>query len=364
MKKINLTLIVIAFLVFAGIVGGVYHAGRHRKPLVFVDIPGATLDWINKIRDRNSTSISVVDYGPFNWDNSEDIGQLENSPWTSIDTDPNFIIYYKADPSGLNVQNARRVLAVANEAIGEVQLLMGRYPYPAECNGRKLAIYLPVSDAEYASIINELAGTTCNSAGSIGMHICHVGPLGSLTDGIVIHHTCFDYEQCRDNWYDVVLRHEMNHFAFYSSIDFSKDVNHPLWIVEGLAEYASRSREQVQDRDSIVFIKDKCDIYDEFPLETNSAYWAGRSFYQFIEDTKGEVAVKSFITTLYRDNLESSLMVPFESDTLDLKNRWVRDMINRASPAGELAGILDGTAIGDALQNLIPEDYTLAVDAL
>lgn len=342
MKKINLTAIIFAFFIFAGIVAGVYHAGRQRKPLVFVEIPLESIDWIQKIRDFNSTSISVVDYGPFNWDNTDDLGQSENSVWTNIDTDPNFIVYYKTDLTGLNAQNARRVLEVANQTIGEVQMLMGRYPYPSTCNGRKLAIYLPSSEAEYATTINDLAGEVCNSAGSIGMHICHIGPLGALTDGIVLHPKSFDFEGYRENWFDVVLKHEMNHFALYSSIDFNKVVNHPLWVIEGLAEYACWSRGQVQDRDSITFIQNKCDIYGEFPLEQNSAYWAGRSFYQFIEDTKGKTAVKSFITTLYGNDLQHSLTVPFESDTLDLKNRWVEDMMKRTDQEGNLASLLEG----------------------
>lgn len=341
MKKINLTAIVIAFFVFAGVVAGVYHAGRHRKPLVFVEIPLESMDWIQKIKDFNSTSISVVDYGPFNWDNTDDLGQGENSVWTNIDTDPNFIVYYKTDQTGLNVQNARRVLATANETIDEIQQLMGRYPYPSTCNGRKLSIYLPATPAEYAQTIDELAGESCNSAGSVGMHICHIGPLGALTDGIVLHPTCFDFERVRQNWFDVVLKHEMNHFVLYSSIDFGKVVNHPLWVVEGLAEYACWTRGQVQDKDSISFIQTKCDLYDEFPLEKNSAYWAGRSFYQFIEDTKGKTAVKSFITTLYANDLQQSLMVPFEADTLDLKNRWVDDMMKKIQPEGDLGTLLE-----------------------
>lgn len=377
MKKISLIAILAAFLFIAGIVGGVYHVGRQRMPLVFVDIPTSSLEWIEKIKESNTTSISVEEYGPFNWDNSDDVGQGENTTWSNIDEDPNFIVYYKKEPTGLNVQNARRVLGAANEAIGEIQTLMGWYPYPSECNGRKLAIYMATNEAEYATTINELAGTTCNSSGSIGMHVCHIGPLGSLTDGIVLHHSCFDYSLPHENWYDVVLRHEMNHFAFYSSINFGNGVSHPLWIIEGLAEYASKSRGQVQDADSIAFIKDKCDIYAEFPLEKNSAYWAGRSFYQFVKDTKGDVAVKSFITSLYENNLEESLNVPFDSDTLDLKNRWVEDMIRRSVPEDQLAALLE-SAVGEdmsgtlnnvlsILQGEIPEGYDLkdaATDAL
>ena len=329
MKKSSLTFIVTAFLVFAFVVGGVYYTGRQRKPLVFVEIPTLSHDWVKKIMDFNMINISIVDFGPFNWDNAEDPGQ-DQTKWLSIDTDPNFVVYYKKDQTSLNVQNARRVLALANDAVGEIQDLMGRYPYPESCNGRKLAIYLPSNAAEYSSIINSLAGKTCNSASSIGMHICHIGPLGALTDGIVLHPTCFDYEGPMENWADCVLRHEMNHFAFMSFIDFSKGINHPLWIVEGLAEYASWERGQVQSKDSIDFIHTKCDIDGEFPLESNAAYWAGRSFYQFVEDSRGTVAVKSFITDLYRHSLRESLQRPFETDTIPVKQLWVEDMKHRA----------------------------------
>ena len=329
MKKSSFIFILIAFLVFAFIIGGVYHTGRQRKPLVFVEIPPMSFDWVEKIKDWNSTNVSIVDYGPFNWDNTEDVGQ-DPTKWECIDTDPNFMIYYKKDQTSLNVQNARRVLGVANEAIGEIQELMGRYPYPETCNGRKLAIYLPSNPAEYASTINTLAGETCSSASTIGMHICHIGPLGALTDGIVLHPMCFDYEGPRENWADVVLRHEMNHFALFAFIDFGKGVDHPLWVVEGLAEYASWHRGQVQAKDSIDFIQANCELLSEFPLESNAAYWAGRSFYQFVEDTRGEGTVKTFISDLYSHSLQESLQRPFSSDTLSVKELWVQDMLQRA----------------------------------
>ena len=328
--KNNLIFVTWVFLVFAGIIGGVYHAGRQRKPLVFVEIPTASFDWVKRLTDGTSTRISIVDLGPFNWDNEDDYGRDEEVKWESIDNDPNFVIYYKKDQTSLNVQNARRVLDDANVAIGEIQELMGRYPYPNTCNGRKLAIYLPSSAAEYSATIDALAGQVCNSAGSIGMHICHVGPLGALTDGIVLHPMCFDYEGPRENWADVVLRHEMNHFALFASIDFGQGIAHPLWVVEGLAEYASWQRGQVQHRDSIDFIEQHCNIDEEFPLESNSAYWAGRSFYQFVEDSMGEIAAKQFIRSLYDRQVDECISTVFQPDSVSVKDMWVNDMRHRA----------------------------------
>jgi hypothetical protein len=34
-------------------------------------------------------------------------------------------------------------------------------------------------------------------------------------------------------------------------------------------------------------------------------------------------------------------MVPFEADTLDLKNRWVDDMMKKIQPEGDLGTLLE-----------------------
>ena len=139
MKKINFTLtgIITAFLAIAVVVGFVYHTGRQRKPLVFAVIPDGTKDWADEISKHNTVNISIVDKGPFNWEQEKDLGKQSSRGWSNIDTDPNYIIYYKNDALHLNVQNARRVQQIANEAIAEIEDLMGRYPYPASFNGRK-----------------------------------------------------------------------------------------------------------------------------------------------------------------------------------------------------------------------------------
>lgn len=335
MKKINFVGILITFLIFAGIVGGIYHVGRQRKPLVFSQIPSSTLDWANLLNKFNTVNISIVDKGPFHWENDLDLGQ-EDEQWMNVNTDPNFIIYYKNDDLLLNVQNARRVLQIANEAIPEIEELMGGYPFPEFSNGRKLAIYLPASAAEYSSVINSLHGTAGDRSGTVGMFICHVGPLGCLTDGIVLHPSCFNYEQDQKMWVETVLRHEMNHFAFFSSLDYSQEIRHPLWVSEGLAEYASKKGIQITSRDSIDYIAENCDLLKEFPRERQAEYWAGRSFYTFIEETKGTFETKKFIRSLLDHEL-SDVLILFFTDSVNVKELWIHDMLAKTYPSDTVA---------------------------
>lgn len=318
--------IIIGFIVAAVVVGLVYHAGRQRKPLVYEFIPTNTIDWITQLTTFNTVNISVVDKGPFNWDNEDDFGQESGTDWQNVDTDPNFIVYYKNDAMHLNVQNARRVLQIANEALPELQELMGRYPYPEDCNGRKLAIYITSTPAEYQATIDQLMGRRCNSAGSVGMFICHIGQLGCRADGIVLNPLCFDYETSPMNWAETVLRHEMNHFVFFSSLDYGKEIDHPLWVAEGLAEFSAKPKGQVAGMDSILFIRDNCDVLQEFPRENNSEYWAGKSFYTFVEQVKGRRDLRVFIQDLYENHLKTALDLSF-NDAGIVDSLWVSTLL-------------------------------------
>ena len=81
MKKINFTLtgIITAFLAIAIVVGFVYHTGRQRKPLVFAIIPDGTKSWADEISKHNTVNISIVDKGPFNWEQEKDLGNQQIS---------------------------------------------------------------------------------------------------------------------------------------------------------------------------------------------------------------------------------------------------------------------------------------------
>ena len=320
--------IILGFIVTAILVGIIYYAGRQRKPLVYAIIPDVTTSWIEQLTTFNTVSVTVVDKGPFNWENEDDLGQRFEGDWNLVDSDPNFIVYYKNDDMHLNVQNARRVLQIANETIPEIQELMGRYAFPADCNGRKLSIYITSSPAEYQSTVDLLYGSQANSSSSsIGMFICHIGPLGCLPDGIVLHPKCFDYESSPLNWAESVLRHEMNHYAYFMSLDYGKEIRHPLWVSEGLADFASKPKSQVASKDSVDYIRENCHVLEEFPRERHAEYWAGKSFYTFVEREKGLSSLKAFIQNLRTNDIEGALTLSFE-DATKVDSLWVGSLVN------------------------------------
>lgn len=325
MKKISIASIVIAFFVFAVVVGLVYHTGRQRKPVVFPDIPGANMEWAESISRSLPISLSVGPKGPFDWENESDLGSADGA-WSKIDTDPNTIIYYKNDPTHLNVQNARRALEIVDSTVTKIEDIMGSFPYPADRNGRKLPIYLASSQEDYVSTLENLGGASATRhASSLGMLCFEVGPLGCMADGIVLSPKCFDYERDRSEWAETVLKGEMFKYAYYSFLNYGKEINHPRWVIDGLVEYASYKGPQVASADSIDFIEANCNLSGDFPVETNSSTWAGRSFYQFLEETQGKIALRTFIQNLMESEVKSALNVVFLQNT-DVKGLWVEDM--------------------------------------
>lgn len=342
MKKISVITVFTIFLISAVVVGATYHAGTKRKPLIYTDIPDLTVNWLEHLDQFRSVFGSIDKVGPFDWENTEDYGQSAEDGWKYIE-DENIIVYYKPDQLQLNLQNARRTLHVANEAIPEIQDLMGGYPFPNIVNGRKLPIYMAPTDVEYASTINVLCNKNCNSAGSLGMYIFAVGPLGCKTDGIVLHPSCYDYETPRDYWMESVLRHEMNHFAYFSFLNYGKEIDNPLWVSEGLAEYASLPHTQVSSRDSIDYIANNCSLGDEFPEERLASYWAGKSFYVFLEHKTGGFELRKFIQNLYQNSIDSTLYAVFPNE--DVKEMWIEDMM-------DCAGLNDSLAVDPALASL------------
>lgn len=327
MKKINLAGIITAFLVFAVIVGFVYHTGRQRKPLVYSMIPDVTMDWASALSGLSPINISMLPKGPFDWENLKDFGQEEKS-WSNINTNPNTIIYYKNDPTHLNVQNARRSIEIADASVAEIEDVMGGFPYPSGRNGRKLPVYLASSQADFVATLDELGGTSATRHASSYSLLCFdVGPLGCMADGIVLNPKCFDYEQDPSCWAETVLKAEMFKYAYYSFLNYGKELSHPRWVIDGLVEYVCNPGPQVASADSIDFIANNCNLKNDFPLESNASAWAGKAFYKFLEETQGKIAMRSFIQNLFESDVDAALKSVFD-ETADVKSLWVDDMMS------------------------------------
>lgn len=344
----------VIFAIIAVVVGEAYNRGIHRPPLMFANIPDATQMFIKQLsRDSKDQGLSYTKQGPFDWDNERDLGNSENDTWKS-ESDANFIVYYHPGKDATWQSRAQDVLHQAQENIDYLKDFMGKYYYADDMNGRKLAIYLPESEDLYKKTISTLMDVLDQGTqGTVGITISQVGPLGCLTRGIVLNPICFNSGPNDVNNYKRVLRHEMCHYVFFSSLDYGKNIHHYLWVSEGIAEYFSnyRNHKPVFGTDSINTIKQSCHLNKEFPLENNSSYWAGESFFGFLEAEKGKDAVKNFVKNAYTHSTDSVFIV-MKYDPRQLHKKWV-DVLSHIS----------SNRTADMQQDVSPESSAVDVAA-
>lgn len=322
----TMVLTTILFGLTAFFVGHVYKTGQDRPPLKYAVIPQGTLDFLrNHIPgDNEGTGIRIdIDGEGRSWSNDNDFGKKAEENW-SCEEDENFIVYYHRDKKAEWQGNAQAILKCANKNIHTLAELMGKYFYPADVNGRKLPIYLPTSDGEYQAVISKLFEGPCSTS-SIGMTITSVTLAGCETIGIVISPKTFKKSASANNNYACVLLHEMNHYVYLTSLDYSKEIGYFNWEIEGVADYCcSRSKdEQALSADKIHFIERNCSLDRDFPVETNSQYWAGENFFYYMEETYGRDKVKEFIHSSY--SLKTAAV--FDSLSLDEReehSKWVK----------------------------------------
>lgn len=340
MNKTNATFIKFAviFFITALFIGKIYETGRNRPPLKYAHIPTSTKEYIGEMGKIKGQGFTFSDVGPFDWDNKEDIGYEKEAGWRK-EPDKNFIVYYIHDNDAEWQGHAQDVLKCARENTEYLKELFGKYYYADDMNGRRLAIYLPNNNALYAHTVDTLLGSKGYDAESAaGVIITQIGPLGCLTKGIVLNPICFDEDNIdTENDYRRVLKHEMAHYVFFSSLDYSKNIKHYKWVSEGIAEYFSFNRDNfVHSEDSIAFIENNCKLNAEFPLSKNAAYWAGESFFNYLRDCGGVDKVKYFLSKSYTLCTDSIFIKDSISAEL-LHEEWVSSMRNRNGEYAELS---------------------------
>lgn len=305
----------IAFFVIALLVGKTYDIGLHRPPLKYASIPDVTKEYLRNLdRNNRDQGITVSDIGPFDWDNSSDLGQDQTpsinpdkpkEEWQKVEN-ANFIVYYEYDEDAVWQGHALDVLRTAQETIEPLKELFGVYFYPSTVNGRRLAIYLPATTSKYKETTCELLEQPNYDITNVaGVTIIQIGPLGCLTRGIVLSPDVFQVSGDHINGYIKVLQHEMNHYVFFTALNYNNDVHHYLWISEGIAEYFCRRHNghQVRSADSINYIRTDCQLNQEFTTE--ASYWAGESFFLFLDQSRGKNTVKTFLETAYQCSTDS-----------------------------------------------------------
>lgn len=315
------------FCVTAFFVGKVYKTGQDRPPLKYSLIPKSTLDVLNRLGGINSGIIVDINGGG-SWSNENDLGNLEEESW-SKEEDEYFIVYYHRDKEALWQGRALDIVREANKNIPILTELMGKYYYPADVNDRKLSIYLPVTESEYTNVISKILGQPFSDKGTIGLTICTISLAGCKTDGIVLNPCLFESKD-RRNGYVLTLLHEMNHYVYNTSIDYSKEIEYYNWQKEGLADFCCERNKGSDPRyfptnDQIDFIKGKCRLNQNFPEETNAPYWAGEQFFYYMEDTYGRDSLKKFIQETYTQKINDV----FHAHSIDEKTeqeKWVQSL--------------------------------------
>lgn len=326
-SKHTLLIIGIVFLILAILVGKTYNIGLNRPPLKYAHIPDVTKGYIRNIDLNNrDQGVKVSDIGPFEWDNDKDLGQNKMlNDWEQVENE-NFIVYYQPDDNAVWQGHALAVLRHAQENIEPLRDLFGVYYYPSDMNGRRLSIYLPSNAAKYKETTCKLLEQPNYDVTDVaGITITEIGPLGCLTRGIVLSPDDFDVDPNHINGFVKVLQHEMSHYVFFTALDYSQNVHHYLWLSEGIAEYFCRRHDarQVRGADSINYIRMNCQLDDEFPSE--ASYWAGESFFLFVERNMGRKTIKTFLQDAYRCTTDS-IFIKMDLTPAELHQQWISSL--------------------------------------
>ncbi len=317
------------FIILALLMGKVYKIGQSRPPMIYTTIPDGTVKFLEgMIRfGGHMAGVDLVLGGPFDWENDKDYGQVEDE-W-SREEDEFFIVYYKKDKEAVWQGYAQHVLKAANDNILPLTRLMGKYYYPQDANGRKLPIYLTRSVEEYYEVASTIQGKLYPPNNSVGVTISQLGNAGCKSS-VVLHPVCFEYPPREPSGYVTVLMHEMNHYVFLSSIDWSKDVSFYNWEIEGIADYCANNFTQNHlsiNEKQLDYIEHHCSLLDDFH-DDNAEYWAGESFFRYMEAAHGEATVKQFLRKAYETKTEET----FSKLSLDPEKEhtyWVEVLKNQ-----------------------------------
>lgn len=140
--------------------------------------------------------VADVHFGPSSWPNAKDYGQKNN--W-SMEEKECFIVYYNKDKDAKWQLRAQSLLT---ELVQQKRLMQEKmkmfFMNPQRINNRKLAFYLPTSEAQYDSVVRKIAKSRVDSIYNYndgrfgGFMYSEFGPLGFKPVGVVIKPSSFD----------------------------------------------------------------------------------------------------------------------------------------------------------------------------
>ena len=300
---------------------------KPQRPLTNADIPQETIDWFKGLIDGGSDIGGIL--GPDNRDPSE------WSRYEDIDSmcrleDELFVVYYSSKDSVVEKNKALISQRYAHDAIPKGELIMKKYPYPSQLNGRKLPIYLAKTVDDFRSICEQL-GHGDPGTWAIGLYCFQYGVAGVYTDGIIISPEAWSVTdlqidaQTEDKELKATLWHEMNHFMYFTNWDYAQTSKPSLWFTEGLAEYFSEN----YDRLTVVGDHKKYDLTKDF-MDGNSEYWVGMSAYLCLEQNYGINAVSNMVVSSYDSSIDQAVQTTIPGESLNSWNtKWHSFMENK-----------------------------------
>lgn len=300
MKRSSFPFVVLALVVGCWFVllASLYRKGEEKEAIIYAEIPEETIRFFT---DALTAIDQFITYDPDateeDWDNNRNYGEDEQTGLLKLE-DEYFIVYF-AKGSSTEEDRAQQVLRWAHEAIAPLADLMGKYYYPADVRGRKLPVYLADTQQAYTRIIAMLLEKPDleEQDDSWGVYINTYSSYGCLTKGIVMHPGTWS----ADEHAKATLWHEMNHYIFYTSLDYSKPLNPYLWVSEGLAEYFSKTYPRLTEEAMERLQQESLDKTFKYVMDN---YTGGQTIYCTLEEKYGNDKLRRFIRQTYSSSME------------------------------------------------------------
>ena len=315
MKKRGVLFTVLFLLgCWTGLLVQLYEKGKNSKALIYAEIPDETIRFLDSISNQLDF---LIRYDPKiqlkDWKNRNNIGEDERTGLAKIE-DRYFIVYFDKN-NNKELEKAKKIMEWANKGIPELTDLMGKYPYPADVNDRKLPIYIASSEKKYEELAYIINGSPFKMIPSAGLYFSVYSRMGNMTLGILLNSIVWS----SDKYAQEVLWHEMNHYVYFTLLHYDKIVRPYIWVYEGLARYFSR--EELKITQQQIELCMQYTLFNSFP-DFLANYWGGESVYRFIENEYGIRYVKSFIHHTYSNTIDNATSASFNKGLNRIEEEW------------------------------------------
>jgi len=264
-------------------------------PIKDAEIPQETKDFLADIFGKFGFNIKFVDLlDDKSWSNDNDYGVDSLSGLIKTE-DENFVVYFDTTLTSEH-EKAGYALKFANENIKPLANLFGKYYYAKDVRGRKLPIYITITEDKFNTIYNKLTGVNTDTKWMAGVCINTVSGTGEiLTNGIILKDYGPSSEKER---FMLNLKHEMAHYVHLNSVNWLS--THPLvWETEGFAMYFENDKEYLHAlgtniSSSVGHINLSQDVENYL-----DSYWVGYTVMLYLSENYSPDKAKEYIQTSY-----------------------------------------------------------------